>query len=319
MPACPEVPPPVEENVARIVYASQSLIADSVYAQMERIRSSALRHNQPLGVSTALLHQSGWFLQWKEGPGEVLRALMERVARDARHHALRIVHASRGPRLLDGPWSMAIVQCDDAPEAFAQRVALLRRRHEDGCQDEPPAVWRQLSTPLGHPGAERQADPSAFTRVLVCAAQGAGSFELVRWLARRHGQPLVHRRLAGACDLDVATDYVDFPAGERLARVIAMARRGLGVPLARAFLPDYARVLLLLSGEADADLRLVRRVAAACAGRPQAPALLGVGACADIHAPLAQVAHGFGLAYRGVLADSAEPSAAWNAAAPFIH
>jgi hypothetical protein len=244
---------------------------------------------------------------------------MARVEADRRHHALRIVHASRGPRLLAGPWSMAIVQSDDAHEAFSRRVALLHGRHAAGRQDSPPAVWRQLSTPLEHPGAARQADPDAFCRLLVCAARGGASFELVQWLARRHRQPVVQRRFAGARDLDVATDYVDFAEGDCLVRVIAMARRGLGVPLARAFLSDYAGVLLLLSGEPEADVQLVRRLAAACAHLEQPPALVGVAAMPGVHAPLAALAGGLGLGYAGVQADPAAPAAVWRAAGPLIH
>ena len=66
--------------VARVVYASESNLHDSIYAEMERIRASAVRHNVPAGVHTALLYQSGWFVQWKEGPGDALLKLMDRVA-----------------------------------------------------------------------------------------------------------------------------------------------------------------------------------------------------------------------------------------------
>jgi len=304
--------------VARIVYASQANICGPVYAQMESIRASAVRHNEPKGVHTALLHQSGWFVQWKEGPGPALRELMERVANDVRHHSLRIVHASRGPRLLSGPWSMAIVQCDDGPQDMTRRVELLRKKMDAGRQYSPPAVWRQLSTPLRHPGAAQQADPEAFQRVLVCSARGLAAFQLVLWLAQRSGQEVVHRRFAGAQDLDVATDYVDFVEGSRIMRVIAMARRGLALPLTRAFVPDYSHVVVLLSGEPAADIRLLHKAALACAHAPVRPVLLGVSARPDAHAPLAQLTCELDLDYEAVTAAPDAAASVWAAIEPHL-
>ena len=161
-PANAHAAPPQE--VSRLVFASRANVRTGVYDEMERIRASALRHNEPKGVSTALLHQSGWFVQWKEGPGDAVLELMERVRCDRRHHAMRIVHASLGPRLLDGPWSMAIVQCGEDPADMGERVERLRRDVLAGRRHSPPAVWRQLSTPLSHPGYRSQADPDAFQR-----------------------------------------------------------------------------------------------------------------------------------------------------------
>jgi hypothetical protein len=306
----------VSHNVARLVYASVASIRDSVYAEMERIRASALRHNEPVGVHTALLYQSGWFLQWKEGPGTALLKIMDRVAGDKRHHGLRIVHASRGARLLDGPWSMAIVQCDDPPAEMTQRVEELRRKMDTGEQYSPTAVWRQLSTPVRHPGAQRQADPDAFQRVLVCASAGMGSFDLVRQLAAEHRQEVVHRRFAGAQDLDVGTDYVDYEDDDRVLRVIAMARKGLMVPLTRAFLQDYSHVILLLDGDAERSQWLVQRVVQACAHLSAPPPLLGVALEVDTHRAAFDIAHRSGQVYLEAVASSEDPVATWSAVSP---
>jgi hypothetical protein len=302
--------------VARIVYASLARIAGSVYSEMERIREAAVRHNVPVGVHTALLYQSGWFLQWKEGPGDALLQLMARVEADPRHTALRIVHSSRGPRLLEGPWSMAIVQCTDPPTEMAQRVMELRHAMDAGRQYAPPTVWRRLSTPMRHPGAARQADPDAFQRGRVCSAAGMLSFDLVNWLARREKQEVVHRRFAGAQLLDVGTDYVDFQDDERVMRVIAMARKGLEVPLTRAFLPDYSHVVLLLSGDAQRDKALVHRVAEACARLLAPPALIGVAKDREAHGTVFAAARSVGLVYLEVHADPEHCEAVWAALQP---
>lgn len=303
----------VTPAVARIVYASQANIQGAVYAEMERIRAAAVRHNEPVGVYTALLYQSGWFLQWKEGPGDAVLRIMDRVEADPRHHSLRVVHSSRGPRLLAGPWSMAIVQCNDEPSDMMQRVAQLRHAMDEGAQYSPPAVWRRLSTPMQHPGAALQADPDAFQRILVCAAAGVLSFSLVRWLAQCKEQEVVHRRFAGAKDLDVGTDYVDFADGDRVVRVIAMARKGLALPLTRAFLPDYSHIVMLLSGDSERDNFLMHRVGEACAGLVAPPVLMGVLPDAQTHQTMFARARRAGQIYLDVRADPTDCEASWLA------
>jgi hypothetical protein len=306
-----------EGPVARIMYASQASIRHSVYQEMERIRASALKHNEPVGIATALLHQSGWFVQWKEGPGAALQKIMDKVASDVRHFDLRIVHRSRGPRLLAGPWSMAIVQCNETPAEMEMRVQFLKRQVDTGLQFSPPAVWRRLSTPMKHPGAAHQQDPDAFQRVLVCAASSMGSFDLVRWLGGHKRAEVVHRRFA-ALDLDVGTDYVDFEQDGRVWRVIAMARHGLHLPLTRAFIPDYSHVVLLLSIDADRNTQLVQRVLRAyeCVSHP--PALIGVASRPDMHAVPAALARRYGLPYLPAVADSRDAEHSWRAIQPLL-
>jgi hypothetical protein len=307
-----------EGPVARIMYASQAAIRHSVYQEMERIRSSALKHNQPAGIATALLHQSGWFVQWKEGPAPALQKIMDRVAGDVRHFDLRVVHRSRGPRLLSGPWSMAIVQCSETPADMETRVQQLKHQVDDGLQFSPAAVWRRLSTPMKHPGATRQQDPDAFQRVLVCGATGMGSFDLVRWLGEEHQGSVVHRRFAGAVELDVGTDYVDFEQEGRVWRVIAMARHGLHLPLTRAFLPDYSHFVLLLSLDPERNEQLMERVVRAyeCLQRP--PALIGVASRADTHRLPSGLAGRLGVPYLPVVADSRDSQASWAEIQPLL-
>ncbi|RYF38664.1 MAG: BLUF domain-containing protein [Comamonadaceae bacterium] len=286
-----------QQAVARLVYASRARIEGSVYAGMEAIRASAVRHNPPAGVFTALLHQSGWFLQWKEGPPAAVEKIMDRVLRDPRHQDLQIVHHSNGPRLLPGMWTMAIVQCQDSPAEFARRVRALARARAAGGANQPAAVWRMLSTPQRHPRAALQDDPDAFQRVLLCSASGDGAFALVARLARIHGAEVVQRRFAGPSDLDVGTDYTDIEDGDRVLRLIAMARKGLGLGLTRAFLADYSHLVLLFGDDPARNERLFARVLQACQGLPAVPVLLGAGAGNAADARHFAMAHGRGMVY----------------------
>jgi hypothetical protein len=304
--------------VTRILVASQSCVPHSVFQEMERIRSSALRHNVPVGVSTALLFQSGWFVQWKEGPANAVDHVMERVAADARHFDLRFMHRSRGPRLLGGPWSMGIVHCRETPAHMQERVERLTEQEAEEGPLSPAAILRRLSKPTNHPGTLRQDDPDAFQRVLVCAAAGVASFELVDWLGQCHHAEVVRRRFAGAKQLDVGSDYVDVDQGERVCRVIAMARHGLHLPLTRAFLPDYSHVVLLLSTDAERNVQLMDRVLTAFECVPHPPIVLGVGARPGLHASPAALARRFGLPYLSVLTPARGPQETWEAIEPLL-
>jgi len=306
--------------ITRVVYASEATIAPPVYSEMERIRDSALRHNVPLQINTALLYQCGWFLQWKEGPAAEIFSLMKRLGRDQRHRDLRVLHSSEGPRLLDGPWSMAIVQAGDTHEAMGERVAEQERRMRAGISTGPPAVWRRLSTPLqGHADAA-DAAAEAYQRVLVCSAAGNGSFELLGWLARSMSLDLVHRRFAGETGLDVGTNLLDVfdPDAKRVIRVVAMARKGLSLALTRALLPDYSHIVLLLSGSPERDLPLIERVADVCAGLPSGPVVVGVWSDHAAHREPEGYARSFGLDYREVIADVLTPQSLWLALRPVL-
>jgi hypothetical protein len=189
---------------------------------------------------------------------------------------------------------------------------------EQGIEHGPPAIWRRLSTPMRHPGGRDHAVADSFQRVMVCAAAGNGSFDLVHWLGREHQEEVVHRRFAGPSALDVGTDYVDFVDGDVVMRVIAMARNGLSLPLTQAFLSDYSHLVLLLSGDADRDLQLVQRVADSCQGVLSPPALVGVASEAPHHAAPFKLAHQLGLLYLDAIGNPDNAQTAWTAVEPLL-
>lgn len=309
-----------DPTLVRIVlYASRSNLIGPVFAQMEAIRAVVARRNIALGLGTALLHQSGWFVQWVEGPHEAVQQVLARVAADPRHGAMHVLHDSAAPRQLHDSWSMAVVHADETPDDFGRRVAALLHDHERGLRHAPAAVWRLLSTPLGHVGAQAQDDPALFCRTMVCAADLDESFDLVRWLGVRHGVEVVRRRFAGADTPDVATDYVDFADAGRVHRVIAMARNGTRIGLTRAFLADYGCIVLLRGSDARRDEQLLALLTHACDGLLHRPTLLGVGTNPLQHGELRQAARAQGLDYVHVdVADRRDPAQLWHAVAPVV-
>jgi Sensors of blue-light using FAD len=311
--------PTGEEEVVRAVCASRSLISGPVFAQMELIRKAALAHNVPGGVHAVLIHQSGWFIYWAEGPLVAVRATLKHIQRDPRHRSMRILHRSRGRRYLLTPWSMSIAPGVDNPEEFGERVERLNAEIAFGQQYSPTSVIRRLMAPMLLPAAQAQEDPDSFYRVGACSATSEEAFGLVRWLADENGEQAVRRRFAGTEDLDTGSDYVDFMDRGQPCRVIAVARQGLAHGLRRAFLPDWPLFLLLFSGSQRHDDALLDRMAQACAGLPHVPRLLGVTPDGDTHLRILGRALASQLDYThaGIMATDDYPRI-WRAVQPCI-
>lgn len=315
------VPAPGSERVQRLMFASRSRLSEAVFSTMLATRAHAMQRNLADNVFVALLIQSGWFMEWMEGPESGVHAVLDRVARDKRHHSPYLLHQSDGPRRLMEPWSMASVQTHEPAADFTSRVMMLHEEHKQGRADDPAGVWRRLSTPLTHPGAAEQADEWQFQRVMVVAAVGTDAFNLVRWLGDTFNADIVHRRFVGSRseDGDVATDYCDLPAGPVVRRVIAMSQNGLKIGLTRAFLSDYSHVILLMSGIPGRDHNLLDRFLRSCAQLAHHPIVVGVGPPDTDHATYRQMARTCGHVYLDCeILGEIDAATSWAAAAPVL-
>jgi hypothetical protein len=92
-----------------------------------------------------------------------------------------------------------------------------------------------------------------------------------------------------------------------------MARNGLLLPLTRAFVSDYSRIVLLLSGSPQKDLGLVHRVGEACAGLDVPPPVAGVAVDPAVHANVLALAAHCRLRYTPVHADPEYALGVWQA------
>jgi hypothetical protein len=301
-------------DVERVICASQATNPNGIYAQMEEIREISVPRNLPLGAHTAMLYQSGWFVHWMEGPGNTVRELIELTRRDRGYQSLRVIHQSRGQRLLLTPWSMMLSPSTEPAEGFGRRVMALRGQMGERRQFSPTSVIRRLSAPMQLPEACRLNDPESFHRMGVCAT-GNEAFDLVNWLGEHYAQPTARRRFAGERDLDSASDYVEFMHGGYPCRVIAVSRQGLLHGLRRAFLPEWPLFLMLFSGQPRHDDALMSRIAGACTGLPYHPEFLGVAPDMATHERMAGMAETQGLTYTCVgVGSSQDLPAVWRAA-----
>jgi hypothetical protein len=302
-----------DEEVERVICASMASNSNGLFAQMEAIRQSSLRHNARLGVHAVLISQSGWFVHWVEAPGSAARDLLARVRNDTRHHSQRVLHHSQGLRFLPTAWSMVLSPSTESAADFGTRVLDLRYMMEQGRQFAPTSVIRRLTAPMQLAMAQDRDDPEAYHRVGVCSAGANEAFDLVRWLAQRHETTVHARRYAGEADMDSATDYVDFMEAGEPCRLIAISRPSLQHGMRRAFLPDWPYMLLLFVGEGRRDGALMDRIRDAFASLPFTPTLLGVAPDTATHERMAPMAQAAGLRYESLgVMSPAESPAVWQ-------
>jgi len=298
-PSLPPVRRPVEAEVDRVVCASVVSNLQGVYAEMERIRESAMRHNRRAHIHTALLCRSGWFVYWMEGPTQPLRELLDRVGQDSRHRSPVVLHHSRGRRYLPTRWSMMLDASPEPATGFARRVMEIREHLKGGHQYPPTSVVRRLVAPFRLLDAAN-ADPEAYFRIGVCSADSSRAFELVRAMAKQHGAAPETRRYAGEEDLDSGSDYVDFLEDGQPCRLIAVSRASLQHGVRRAFMPDWPYLLMLFGENGKRNDALMERICLASKEIPSFPQLLGVSADAQVHERMTAAARDAGLVYRSL-------------------
>lgn len=99
--------------------------------QIDGVLASSRRFNAQVGVTGALLHHDGAFLQYLEGPEDGLARVWQRVVACPLHHDIQeLVCEPMSARQFDR-WHMGFAQ---APATVLQKLA--------------QAQWRSLSSPL---------------------------------------------------------------------------------------------------------------------------------------------------------------------------
>ena len=117
--------------VFRTIYRSRSLITP----EGEGLLLAQCRtNNADMGITGALLHHEGYFLQVLEGAEENVRALLTRIKRDPRHTDFVLLFAGTTPSRVFGEWSMGSATLDAV--SFNSLVK--------ACEDQDNKVTRLL-------------------------------------------------------------------------------------------------------------------------------------------------------------------------------
>ena len=295
------------EPVTRVIYASRCDVQGPVLEEMRRIRDHALINNGPHEIRVALLYMCGWFVEWVEGAGEGIDALLQRVSTDPRHHGMKVIHRSLGRPRLFRPWIGSIVQSQESPLLFVRRVFAEEERYAKGESAEPASVWWHLCSP---PAPDMPRPQGHNPRAMLVSAQGTQVFDLVEWLAHVKQRQLVRRRFAGGVEdaPDVESDYLDLPdIGKRGWRLIVKARKGLAMGMTHAFLPEYGVVVVLLDGSASRNRRILDRVLAACQQVHHSPVIVALGSAQCVSPELQELVERQGLPWVSAACASESP------------
>lgn len=90
----------------QIAYSSQATVPMSL-AGLEAILEDARAGNEARGVTGALIYADDVFFQILEGEKNVVTKLMTSIARDTRHHSVKIIYEAEADAQAFQSWSMA--------------------------------------------------------------------------------------------------------------------------------------------------------------------------------------------------------------------
>ena len=303
---------PRSETVDSVVYASRACFEGTPLAQVRQIGASAAARNAAMGVASTLLYQSGWFVHWLEGPGTAIDQVLTRIARDARHRHMRLLHREPTERRMHMAWSSAVMESPETPDSLGRRIDLFRHARRERLALAPAQLLRLLSTPLAGTAGNPFLPPQPIQRLMVCARQNERATGLVQWLAKKYRRKVGHGRFTGGTQPSLSIRYVDFGQQGQPRRVVALPQSGLNLGIVQALLADYGHLLLLFEGDAAHDRPLMHDAlhCLALLGQPQRPALMGLGLTPTLEAELAALAGQTGLRFRSLNAQA--PHAADN-------
>jgi hypothetical protein len=129
----------------RLVYCSRNRIAGS-FADTDQavqdILSVSRRNNARLGVTGALMFNSGCFLQILEGVHDPLLDLFKHIERDNRHDEVSILTCEPVTERFFGNWSMAFV--GTKPSDVARRQSIAEESGYDPSKMSGDAVFKFL-------------------------------------------------------------------------------------------------------------------------------------------------------------------------------
>ena len=101
--------PLMERVLERLVYRSDAVASSEGTTDLSALVSISVRNNGRRGITGALAHESGTFVQVLEGEPEALTALMQDIEADERHRNVRVLARWPVQAQLFLGWAMVLV------------------------------------------------------------------------------------------------------------------------------------------------------------------------------------------------------------------
>jgi hypothetical protein len=132
-------------SLHRLLYLSRAA-GPMASAEVDRLLQAARARNRESGLTGALLHYDGRFLQALEGEPQAVAACFERIRRDPRHaDVLPLFEGTVGERCFEG-WSMRYVApAGSADRAVAAFLDQLRHDAQPGAVQQALALMQRLA------------------------------------------------------------------------------------------------------------------------------------------------------------------------------
>ena len=263
-----EAPPP---GCVRLIGAGLWSRTGSAVEHLLSLRPELARANDAQGLRCALLHTSGWLVQWIEGPAEAVDVAWKTAQQDSALRGTRLLHRSIGEAKLTQPVHIATLHGKERVTDVARRLHGVERQAALGLRVEPYEIWEYLSAPCRFD----QTDTLTSVRrrdLVAITSEDNESIDLLRTIAERSSSAVTYQRFAegAAGGGDVGAAYADIVFGRSITRLQALSRRALSQRLVRLGLSNlHCLVLLLGSRTPDAaNLNLVESAAGLLAEAP---------------------------------------------------
>ncbi|HET8747839.1 MAG TPA: hypothetical protein VFM98_19725 [Ramlibacter sp.] len=274
----------MSHSCMRLLCASQWSRHGSAVEELLRLRPALLQRGQPRGLRSVLLSTHRWIVQWHEGPEPLVMAECRHLRTQLGLHSPRLLHGSRGPRVLREPVQVASLHTQDKAADVAHRIEFLAGEEADGWPAELLDVWQAVAAPC-----QAASEPGFVARrqVVALVSNANGAVDLLRALAQQLGVRVAYQRHAGS-DLqrsDAGAAYIDVPRGSGgLVRVQAFSRRALAPGLELLGLRHVERLVVVLGDQGTRKQALVDEVAGVLAGLQPLPSVHVVSACLSTRA-----------------------------------
>lgn len=135
----------MSDDLYRLVYYSRNAVvgdADSLAAAISSILAKSQANNQRVGVTGALMFNSGCFAQVLEGSSSSIEEVFERIQQDERHGEVSLLAFDPAPSRAFENWSMGFVGA--SVEDAARYGAIVQESGFDPARMTGEAIFETL-------------------------------------------------------------------------------------------------------------------------------------------------------------------------------